>query len=357
MLRLIGMLPNKQGSHRYKDAVKTSYNNNLLSFTMAESNRQNNTATQAAYWQAQLSSDLATEQHRREFELWLNERPEHKIAWHEVNAFWAGLDSLTEADISDVKSSPVIAYHKTDTIKPSLRFTRPALAIAASLLLMASVIYAQGEFYFADYTTLPGRQRNIILADGSEITMNTDTAISVDYSPRHRQITLHDGEAYFVVAPDVQRPFDVQTHSGQVRALGTEFNIKTRQKDVTVTVYQHAVRVSAENGEAIESLAEGKQLVFSEDTLSPVTSANLQRGKAWTKQRMIFQDKPLAEVIEELNRYRAGRIIVMNNAIKTLPVTGVFATDDTNIALLTIEQSLPITVTKITEKLVLLSAK
>ena len=105
---------------------------------MAESNRQNNTATQAAYWQAQLSSDLATEQHRREFELWLNERPEHKIAWHEVNAFWAGLDSLTEADISDVKSSPVIAYHKTDTIKPSLRFTRPALAIAASLLLMAS---------------------------------------------------------------------------------------------------------------------------------------------------------------------------------------------------------------------------
>jgi transmembrane sensor len=96
---------------------------------------------------------------------------------------------------------------------------------------------------------------------------------------------------------------------------------------------------------------------ISDDTLSPATSVNLQRDKAWRNQRIIFQDRPLAEVIEELNRYRSGRIIVMNNAIKTLPVTGVFATDDTNIALKTIEQSLPITITKITEKLVLLSAK
>lgn len=324
---------------------------------MIESNRQHKTATQAAYWQAQLSSDLVTEQHLREFELWLNERPENKIAWQEVNAFWAGLDCLTEADISGVKTGQVIAFKTPDSIRPSSRYTRPALAIAASLLLMVSLVYTQGGFYFADYTTAPGKQRNVILADGSEIIMNTDTAISVNYSAQHRQITLHDGEAYFVVAPDAQRPFEVQTRSGQVRALGTEFNIKTRQEDVAVTVYQHSVRVTAENGKVLESLPEGQQLAFSGDDLSAVTSANLQRGQAWRNQRMIFQDRPLADVIAELNRYRSGRIIVMDDDIKTLPVTGVFATDDTNIALLTIEQSLPVTVTKITEKLVLLSAK
>ncbi|MDI1276557.1 FecR family protein [Methylobacter sp.] len=324
---------------------------------MPESNRQDKTATQAAYWQAQLSSDLVTEQHLREFELWLDDRPENKIAWQEVNAFWAGLDSLTEADIADVTSSPVIAFKRPDRIRPSSRYTRPALAMAASLLLMVSLVYTQSGFYFADYTTAPGKQRNVILADGSEITMNTDTAISVDYSTQHRQITLHDGEAYFVVAADAKRPFEVQTHSGQVRALGTEFNIKTGQNDVTVTVYQHAVRVTAENGKTLESLPEGQQVAFSNDALSAATTANLQRGQAWRKQRMIFQDRPLAEVIAELNRCRSGRIIVMNNDIKTLPITGVFSTDDTNIALLTIEQSLPVTVTKITEKLVLLSAK
>jgi transmembrane sensor len=324
---------------------------------MIESNHHDTTATQAAYWQAQLSSDLVTEQHRREFERWLNERPENQIAWQEVNAFWAGLDSLTEADIAVEKGGEIIDFKSSCPAKPRSRFTRPALGIAASLLLTASIIYAQAELYFADYTTAPGQQRNVILADGSEIIMNTDSAISVDYSEQQRQITLHDGEAYFVVAPDANRPFEVQTRSGQVRALGTEFNIKTRQQDVSITVYQHAVSVTAKNGKLLKSLPEGRQVAFTEDTLSPVTSANLQRGQAWRNQRMIFQDRPLAEVIAELNRYRSGRIIVMDDDIKTLPVTGVFATDDTNVALQTIEQSLPITVTKITEKLVLLSAK
>lgn len=323
---------------------------------MPESNRQNKTAMQAAYWQAQLSSDLVTEQQRREFEVWLNERPENKRAWQEINAFWLGLDSLTEADITGAASGRVIAFKTSNSSKPGLRFVRP-LGIAASLLLMASLMYTQAGFYFADYTTAPGKQRNVTLADGSEIIMNTDTAVSIDYSAQRRQITLHDGEAYFVVAPDAKRPFEVQTHSGQVRALGTEFNIKTRRKDVTVTVYQHSVRVTAENGKVLESLPEGRQVAFSDDALSAVTTANLQRGQAWKNQRMIFQDRPLAEVIEELNRYRSGKIMVMNDAIKALPVTGVFATDDTNVALLTIEQSLPISITKITEKLVLLSAK
>lgn len=324
---------------------------------MPESNRQNKTATQAAYWQAQLSSDLVTEQQRHEFECWLNERPENKMAWQEINAFWRGLDSLTEADISDAASRRVIAFKTPGAIRPDLRFIRPALGIAASLLLMVSLMYTQAGFYFADYTTAPGKQRNITLADGSEIIMNTDTAVSVDYSAQRRQITLHDGEAYFVVAPDAQHPFEVQTPSGQVRALGTEFNIKTGHEKVTVTVYQHAVRVTAENGKTIDSLPEGQQVDFSDTGLSAVTAVNLQRDKAWRNQRMIFQDRPLAEVIEELNRYRSGKIIVIDGNIKNLPVTGVFATDDTNIALLTIEQSLPISITKITEKLVLLSAK
>jgi len=60
--------------------------------------------------------------------------------------------------------------------------------------------------------------------------MNTDTAVSVDYSAQRRQITLHDGEAYFVVAPDAQRPFEVQTSSGQVRALALNLILKPGMK-------------------------------------------------------------------------------------------------------------------------------
>jgi transmembrane sensor len=162
---------------------------------MPESNQPNITATQAAYWRAQLSSDLVTDQHRREFEIWLNERPENKAAWLEINAFWTGLDKLTVADVIGAENSRVIAVKTPTPIRPNSRFTRPALAIAASLLLVVSIAYIQTAFYFADYTTAPGKQRNLILADGSTILMNTDTAISVNYSAQQRHITLHDAMA------------------------------------------------------------------------------------------------------------------------------------------------------------------
>ena len=88
--------------------------------------------------------------------------------------------------------------------------------------------------------------------------MNTDTAVSVNYSAQQRQITLHDGEAYFVVAADANRPFQVQTDYGTVRALGMAFNIKIQQQQETVTVYQHAVKVTTEHGEVLETLPVGQ---------------------------------------------------------------------------------------------------
>lgn len=322
---------------------------------MPETKPSNTTVTQAAYWRAQLSSDLVTDQQWREFVIWLAEKPENKIAWLEISDFWQGLDNLTLADVTTPDYSRVISDNKPVRISPKPRL---ALAIAASfLLLVSSTWFIRSGFYFADYTTAPGKQRSIQLADGSEIRMNTGTAISVDYSQTRRQITLHDGEAYFVVAADADRPFQVQSGYWTVRAFGTAFNVKIHQEQETLTVFQHDVKVTAENGQVLESLPEGREVVFTGSVINPVKTGALQRVKDWRNQRMVFQDRPLAEVIAELNRYRVGAIMIINNDIKKLPVTGVFDTVDTNIALKTIEQSLPINVTKLTEKVVLLSAK
>ncbi|MEQ1635531.1 MAG: FecR family protein [Methylococcales bacterium] len=322
---------------------------------MSES-MQEQAAMQAAYWRAQLSSDLLTQQQQREFEIWLADRPENQQAWLEIERFWSALDSLTEADVL-VPQDKIIVLPAGYKKWYRGRLSKPVFAVAASLLLLVSLAIFQHGFYFADYRTSPGEQRTISLADGSEIILNTDSALSVQYADAQRQITLHQGEAYFVVAADALRPFEVQTFAGRVRALGTAFNINLQQDAAEVTVYQHAVKITTETGKVLEQLPEGKQIVFAADTLNAVHTANLQRLKAWRNQRMVFQDKPLVDVIAELNRYRPGKIMITSAAIKKLPVTGVFDTDDTNIALKTIEQSLSIKVTKITEKLVLLSAK
>lgn len=313
-------------------------------------------AQQAAYWRAQLSSDLLTPAQQRAFEIWLAQSPENQRAWSEVDNFWSALDGLSAEDILSPPDN-LIAFPNAQKSQDKTKISKPILAFAASLLLMVSLALTQQGFYFADYTTSPGEQRKIPLSDGSEILLNTQSAVSVDYADNQRQITLHQGEAYFVVAADAQRPFNVRTPAGQVRALGTAFNMNLQEKTSAVTVYQHAVKITTENGKILEQLPEGKQVEFAANAINPVQNANLQRLKAWRDRRMVFQDKPLVAVIAELNRYRPGKIMITSAAIKKLPVTGVFDTDDTNIALRTIEQSLPIQVTKLTEKLVLLSPK
>lgn len=329
---------------------------------MSESRQENELAAhQAAVWQARLSSDQVTRQQRREFALWMAEKPENRQAWDEMHTFWLGLDNLTEADISgetDCLDDQLTDPGETANKKPpaiSWSF-KPMLGIAATLLLSASLIYTQVDYWLADQKTESGQIHTIQLADGSHIVMNSETALSVDYTGDRRQIALYRGEAYFEVAADPSRPFLVQTGAGSIQSLGTQFDVKTLNDSVAVTVFEHAVRVTLNNGQLMQRLPAGKQLVFNQNRIDSPLEINLSHVRSWRDRQIIFQDKPLAEVIEELNRYRAGLIVIIDSDIKNLPVTGVFSTDNTDIALQTIEETLSVKIRKLTEKLVLISS-
>ncbi|MDD1619981.1 MAG: FecR family protein [Methylococcaceae bacterium] len=315
------------------------------------------TEQQAIWWQARLSSDLLGDGQRREFDAWLAECPEHAAAWQAINSFWTGLDSLTLEDISDEAGGQVPEFPPAKSGRSPRSLFRPGLALAASLLLTLSFAYQQFDLYLADYRSATGLQRQIDLADGSSILLNTASAVSADFSAEKRLITLHSGEAFFKVAADRDRPFVVKTEAGEVRALGTAFDVRRQDDDVSVTVFEHAVKITTAGGEIKERLSEAEQLLFSRDRVNAVSHVNPQRAAAWHQQRMVFQDKPLAEVVAELDRYRPGKIIILDDAIKNLPITGVFGIADTDVALQSIEQSLAVKVRKVTDHLVLLSAK
>lgn len=337
---------------------------------MKYSAHDNDAISQASTWQAKLSSDFFNAEQQSEFDHWLTQSEENLNAWQEVNRFWLQLDGLSEENKNflddtleetatvhvEIDIEPVASQIKA-TFLTGWNFSRLLTGLAASVLLMFSVFYTQMPQYFADYYTAPGELRTFVLRDGSQITMNSDTAISVDYTKGQRNIVLHQGEAYFVAADDSARPFVVQTSAGRVRALGTEFDIKARDEEIRVTVFEHSVRVLLNSGVVMNSLPQGQQLVFNETSFSSQNAANLLRTESWRKQRIIFQDKPLSEVVAELSYYRAGGIFILDSKTKVLSITGVFDTHDTNIALATIEQSLPVTVHKVTEKLVFISAK
>jgi transmembrane sensor len=211
------------------------------------------------------------------------------------------------------------------------------------------------NYYLADYNVAAGQQKQITLSDGSSILLNTNSAFSVSFNQQQRLITLHQGEAFFQVAADKTRPFIVQTSAGQVRALGTAFDVKQQDQQTQVIVFEHAVSITTTQGLRLEKLQTAEQLKFSADSVQTASKVNLQRAAPWHQQRMVFQDKALVDVVAELNRYRSGKIICLNDSIKNLPITGVFGIADTELALQAIEQSLPVRITRITDQLILLS--
>lgn len=231
-----------------------------------------------------------------------------------------------------------------------------AIVLAVGLGAGAWVLHSMGP----SYQTRIGEQRDVILPDGSKVTLNTDTALNVRYSDQRRYIVLERGEALFAVKHDASRPFDVEAGDTLTRALGTEFNVDMRSARVTVSVLEGAVRVAAANvaipvsnsggssgdaGEAglkpIAALTKGQALEFHrQDRRVLEEKADLRRIDAWRTRRLEFSDTPLAEAVEEFNRYSTTRVVVGTPELAAVRVSGVFRIGDADGFLFSLREAL-----------------
>jgi transmembrane sensor len=311
----------------------------------------------ALAWLVKLHSGQASDEDRQACEAWRTSSPAHNHAYVEAEALWRDIGQMRSENSAFVSASPpVIRSFK----KVSARKT--GWAIAASLFLMACLFSSDHlvEWFTAataDYHTAVGQQRVVRLADGSRMHLNTDTAVNVSFTDQGRDIRLLKGEAAFTVEPDVNRPFTVQSGEVQTRAIGTSFVVHFHHKIVTVTVTEHAVQVSTIAGDASTTrvVREGEQVFYTvEKGISSARSIDRLHETAWQRGKLIFEAKPLAEVVTELNRYRPGRIMIMNPALRPLKVTGLFDVADTDAALRMIQHTIPIHETTLTSYVVLL---
>lgn len=238
------------------------------------------------------------------------------------------------------------------------RSKRLTWAVAAGIALVA---LGAGALWYQHraaqhYETRIGEQRDVLLADGSRITLNTNTAVAVRYSNERRYLVLERGEALFSVAHNAARPFDVAAASTLIRALGTEFNVDMRSAEVTVSVLEGAVQVSTPDGSPgsgpsvgdgspapyrAKAVAKGQALAFRpQERLAVLEKANLSRIDAWRTQRLEFSDTPLAEAVEEFNRYSSTRIVIGTRDLAERRVSGVFRIGDTDGFLYSLREAL-----------------
>lgn len=302
------------------------------------------------------------------FTAWLAADPRHHQAYQEMENLWGRLDAPISQFIAEQHAHNVTPLRrKSNTVtrqvkaKPSRIPQKHArFAIAASLVMaLLTGVGNQQDWlsqWQSDYTTTVGEELPITTDDGSLITLNTDSALTMNYSANERRVRLLKGEAWFAVSPDDHRPFTVETEKGTVRVTGTQFNVRLTDKNAIVSLDEGQVILTSPNDSKNLPvvLAPGQQAILSDNEISAPTSFDRTAVTAWLRGQFVFYNTPLADVVATLNRYRAGRIVITNSDLNARKVSGIFSTNEPDAALEMISRTLALNETRLTNYLVLL---
>ena len=224
------------------------------------------------------------------------------------------------------------------------------LASAASLLLFICFSHCADylQHPLADYRTLIGEQTTIHLTDGSSVYLNTDTALDVTLTEKERRIVLLQGEAEFEVAHDSSRPFRVLSGATTTEALGTRFVVRYDDKAGAITLLEGKVRATQTTaaGEFINNvnLRPGERVAFNAHSLGDVQIADLANVDAWRRGRLVMNFVSLKAVVAEINRYRRGRVQLLDEDLADRDIHVTIDTNHIDDWLDALEDTLPVRV-------------
>lgn len=308
---------------------------------------------QALDWFIRLQEDRETET-LAEFEAWRRSDPRCDQAYSQLSAMH-GMPALRNATEIDARKlglevrAPVLAL--IEQRRPKQRYWVSAMSgIAAALLIL--VVWQQASSVMlrwqSDYMTETGQRSTIKLPDGSTATLNTSTAIAIDFENGRRRVSLLEGEAFFDVQHDPSRPFVVAAHFSNVEVKGTAFSVRTDSEQDTVVLERGRVQVSRESDMADRALlAPGERIVARASGLSAVTGADMDQSLAWRDGRIVFQERPFRAALSDLERYFGGRVVLMTDSASGRLVSGHYRIDDPEAAIRTLAKSAGVAVTRL----------
>ncbi|WP_263143677.1 FecR family protein [Pseudomonas sp. RIT-PI-AD] len=285
---------------------------------------------------AELHSGRADAERHAAFAQWRAQSPAHAHAAATAEALWNALPRTRAA-----------RRHRQGAPGRVRRGLPLAIAACLAVVAVGLALPTLRPGGYADYRTQTGERRLIELADGSRVWLNSDSALSEDFSPGLRRLRLLRGEALFEVAKDPARPFVVEAAGGRVRAVGTRFDVDSRGPRVRVDVSEGVVQVDSAGGQPV-SLAAGQRLSYRErGAPGAVQPLDLYSASAWQRGKLIFNRRPLGEVLDELERYLPGRILLTDRDLGRHRVSGVFDLDDPAALLTTLERLQPVRITRL----------
>lgn len=308
-------------------------------------------AEEASRWLARLTADYVTDEDRAAFAQWIDASPLHREEYEEVSATWLQIGEI-HFDTSDERTDwrdRIAGIWEGLTLEPVRAWA--GAAAAAAVIAAVSLYVVLMPSSPDSYRTAVGQRLDVVLPDSSEVTLNTDSKLRIDYSSAARRVALTRGEALFSVERDLDRPFIVTAAGGEVRALGTAFNVRIGEGSASVAVVSGrvAVTVPIENTDGSEvlltELSQGNDAVFGPGRgIVKSDSADIDRITAWLEGKFIFRNTPLDEVVAEINRYVRYDISLADPALSELRITGVFPTDRIPDLLFNLQKAAPVRV-------------
>jgi len=264
-------------------------------------------AEEAATWFVRLRRDGIGERERQRFDAWLGAADRHRQEYENFGKIWGSLDRLERPRSQRKRGRALLA-----------------VLCAAGALAMAGADLSID----AREQTRIGETRHLVLADGSQIDLDADSRLRVEYTPWQRRIVLEHGQVLFKVADGSLRPFVVEAGNGRLRDIGTTFNVQEDRGKVTVAVQEGEVEITLAGKRESRRLGGGQQASYRADAITPAVAVEPQRVDAWRQDRWYFAGASLGEVVREINRQHARPVVLAGDDLDNYHVSGVFARSD-----------------------------
>ena len=319
-------------------------------------------AQEAAVWFVRNRAKAVSAQERAAFGLWLKSSPMHVEEYLKTAVIARDLHAAIDPSHPDFKSwlEDAQADDNVTSLVPRnrnqsenlevqagrLKRFRPIATIAATILMViVGVLWLQrdGERFGLPrrFVTVHAEQGSWLLPDGTSMSLNSDSAVTVRYNTHERVIEVERGQALFHVAHERARRFRVIAGEAGVIAVGTEFDVFRKSGSTQVTVVEGKVAVFSGEAPAMTtsavlplqtlSVGAGEQIqVADHSPPARARTVNVQQAVAWVQRQVAFTERPLGEVAAEFNRYGAVPIVVQSERLRELPISGIFNAYDTD---------------------------
>ncbi len=294
-------------------------------------------ADAAIQWLLLLRDPSCTAEDKQAFERWRAMDDSHRREYEVLLTVWDRMDVLADQPTSASRTSPTPASSKMTGRHRGSKTLRIRETLISLVGIAAMLVMTVSLFWFwnlehqtiESYRTAKGEQRQITLPDKTVMELNSDSEVTTRFSARTRQVIIEHGEAYFTVAHENDRRFEVTAANGKIQDIGTQFSVYRQSDRVVVTVEEGEVRIDvtepSSHPSTTHSLTQGQRALYTLDgrwaSADPIDPRQIA---AWRRGALILNDVPLVEALREVNRHWPGTIVLADTSLETVRIKGRF---------------------------------